>query len=83
MASVPSVEPSSMTISSKSWKVCAHTESIALEINCARFKVGMISLTRGIGESSIDWKNNPQGRMSENVFFNRLIFNLEISKKDS
>src|SRR5438067_7351453 len=49
IAAVPSVEPSSTTMTSKSRKVCASTERIARARNASALYAGMMTLTAGIG----------------------------------
>jgi len=51
--SVPSVEPSSTTITSKSLNVCSRTLLMESPIVSARLKVGMTTLTLGIGTPSM------------------------------
>jgi hypothetical protein len=47
IVAVPSVEPSSMTMSSRSPKLCARTLTIASRRYCARLYVGMSTETVG------------------------------------
>src|SRR5271165_387631 len=54
-SAVSSVDPSSITINSKSWNVCDTTLAIALPIVEARLNVGMITLTDGEGLAIISW----------------------------